>query len=306
MILERTYMEKERRYKNIKTKEKIIKVILGLFAGVSVLTTIGIITVLFSESIGFFREVSVVKFLTGTEWTALFNNPKFGVLPLISGTLIVTLIGSVIAIPLGLGSAIYLSEYASDRTRRILKPTLELLAGIPTIVYGYFALTFISPLLKGIFPSANVFNALSAGIAVGIMILPMISSLSEDAMKSVPDSLRLGAYALGSTKLEVATRVVVPAALSSIVSSFILGISRAIGETMIVALAAGATPNMTLNPLESVQTMTAFIAQVASGDVSHGGLIYKTIFAVGLLLFFITLVMNIISRAIVKRYKEEY
>lgn len=306
MILDRVYTEKEVRHKRIERKEKIIKIILAMFAGVSILTTIGIVTVLLSESIGFFQEVSIVEFLTGTEWTALFSNPKFGVLPLISGTLLVTIIGSAIAIPLGLGSAIYLSEYASEKTRKVLKPIIELLAGIPTIVYGYFALTVISPIIRTMFPSSSVFNALSGGIAVGIMILPMISSLSEDAMRAVPESLREGAYALGCTKLEVATKVVVPAALSSIISSFILGISRAIGETMIVALAAGATPNMTLNPLESVQTMTAFIAQVASGDVSHGGLIYKTIFAVGLLLFCITLLLNILSRYIVEKYKEEY
>ncbi|OHW63042.1 phosphate transport system permease protein PstC [Andreesenia angusta] len=306
MILDRPYEEKTARYKKIERKEKLIKILLSMFAGVSVLTTIGIIGVLLSESIGFFKEVSIVEFLTGTEWTALFSNPKFGVLPLVAGTLVVTVIGCIIAIPLGLGSAIYLSEYASKRTRKILKPTLEILAGIPTIVYGYFALTVLSPVIRTVFPSSSVFNALSGGIAVGIMILPMISSLSEDAMRAVPESLREGAYALGCTKLEVATKVVVPAALSSIISSFILGISRAIGETMIVALAAGSTPNMTLNPLESVQTMTAFIAQVASGDVSHGGLIYKTIFAVGLLLFCITLGLNVLSRYIVKKYKEEY
>lgn len=306
MILDRPYEEKSARYKKIERKEKLIKVLLSMFAGVSVLTTIGIIAVLLSESVGFFREVSIVEFLTGTEWTALFSNPKFGVLPLVAGTLIVTAIGCIIAIPLGLGSAIYLSEYASKRTRKVLKPTLEILAGIPTIVYGYFALTVLSPMIRTLFPSSSVFNALSGGIAVGIMILPMISSLSEDAMKAVPESLREGAYALGCTKLEVATKVVVPAALSSIIASFILGISRAIGETMIVALAAGATPNMTLNPLESIQTMTAFIAQVASGDVSHGGLIYKTIFAVGLLLFCITLGLNVLSRYIVKKYREEY
>ncbi len=286
--------------------EKIIKSILFIFAMISVFTTIGIVTILLKETIGFFQEVSLLEFLTGTEWTALFNPPKFGVLPLLGGTLLISLLASIIAIPIGLASAIFLSEYASERTRNILKPVLEVLAGIPTIVYGYFALTFITPLIRTIFPSANVFNALSASIAVGIMIIPMVSSLSEDAMKAVPDSLRHGAYALGCTKLEVATKVVFPAALSSIIASFVLAISRAIGETMIVSLAAGSTPNLTANPLESIQTMTAFIVQVASGDVTHGGLIYKTIFAVGMLLFVITLLMNIVSRYIIKRFREEY
>lgn len=296
---------------NIKKKkhnfgEKVIKVILFIFAMISVFTTIGIVAILLKETVGFFQEVSIVEFLTGTEWTALFSPPKFGVLPLLSGTLLISILSSVIAIPIGLGSAIYLSEYASDKTRKLLKPVLEVLAGIPTIVYGYFALTFITPLIRNIFPSANVFNALSASIAVGIMIIPMVSSLSEDAMKAVPDSLRHGAYALGCTKLEVSTKVVIPAALSSIIASFVLAVSRAIGETMIVSLAAGSTPNLTANPLESIQTMTAFIVQVASGDVTHGGLIYKTIFAVGMLLFVITLLMNIISRYIIKRFREEY
>lgn len=287
-------------------KERTISTILLALASISILTTIGIVAILSKETIAFFGEVSVIDFLTGTEWTALFANPKFGVIPLVVGTLMIAIYGSIVAIPLGLGSAIYLSEYASDRTRKIVKPLLEILAGIPSIVYGYFALTFITPLLKNFIPDINVFNALSASIAVGIMIIPMISSLSEDAMKAVPDDIRHGAYALGSTKFEVSTKVVIPAALSSIVSSFVLAISRAIGETMIVTLAAGSTPNLTLNPTESVQTMTAFIVQVASGDVTHGGLIYKTIFAVGMLLFLITLLMNVIARMIIKKYREEY
>ncbi|KNF09938.1 phosphate ABC transporter, permease protein PstC [Gottschalkia purinilytica] len=286
--------------------EILVKIILSLFAGISILTTIAIIIILCKETLGFFQEVSIKEFLTGTEWTALFNPPKFGVLPLLIGTMMISIIGSLIALPIGLGSAIYLSEYASERTRKILKPILEILAGVPTIVYGYFALTFITPVIRNIFPSANVFNALSASIAVGIMIIPMVSSLSEDAMRAVPDSLRQGAYALGCTKLEVATKVVMPAALSSIISSFVLAVSRAIGETMIVTLAAGSMPKFTFNPLENVQTMTAFIVQVASGDVVHGGLAYKTIFAVGMLLFIITLGMNILSRIIIKKYKEEY
>lgn len=289
-----------------KSHENKIKSILLILASISVLTTIGIVAILSKETIAFFGEISIVEFLTGTEWTALFANPKFGVLPLVGGTLMIAIYGSIVAIPIGLGSAIYLSEYASERTRKIIKPLLEILSGVPSIVYGYFALTFITPLLKIFIPGINVFNALSASIAVGIMIIPMISSLSEDAMRSVPDEIRNGAYALGSTKFEVATKVVIPASLSSIISSFVLAISRAIGETMIVSLAAGSTPNLTLNPLESVQTMTSFIVQVASGDVTHGGLIYKTIFAVGMLLFLITLIMNIIARMIIKKYREEY
>lgn len=291
---------------NTRYGESIIKVILLLFALVSIFTTIGIVTILLKETVGFFREVSIVEFLTGTEWTALFSQPKFGVLPLVSGTLMIAFYGSIVAIPIGLGCAIYLSEYASKMTRKIIKPVLEVLAGVPSIVYGYFALTFITPIIRKFIPETMVFNALSASITVGIMIIPMVTSLSEDAMKAVPDSLRHGAYALGCTKYEVATKVVVPAALSSIVASFVLAISRAIGETMIVALAAGSTPNLTLNPLESIQTMTSFIVQVASGDVEHGGLIYKTIFAVGMLLFIITLTMNIFAKLIIKKFREEY
>ncbi|WP_130807257.1 phosphate ABC transporter permease subunit PstC [Senegalia massiliensis] len=307
MIYENTSIKSSNKtFKRGKIKEKIIPKILMILASISILTTIGIIVILSKETFLFFQEISIKDFLTGTEWTALFANPKFGVLPLVLGTLMIAIYGSIVAIPIGLGSAIYLSEYASDKTRKIVKPLLEILAGIPSIVYGYFALTFITPILKNIFPDINVFNALSASIAVGIMIIPMISSLSEDAMKAVPDEIRQGAYALGATKFEVSTKVVIPAALSSIISSFVLAISRAIGETMIVTLAAGSTPILTLNPLESVQTMTSFIVQVASGDVTHGGLIYKTIFAVGMLLFLITLLMNIIARMIIKKYREEY
>jgi phosphate transport system permease protein len=292
--------------KLFRAREKSVQIVLFAAALVSVFTTIGIVAILAEETIGFLREVPLASFLFGTEWTALFNNPKFGVLPLVTGTLMIALYSSMIAIPIGLGSAIYLSEYASERTRKIVKPILEVLAGVPSIVYGYFALTFITPFLKTFIPNLGTFNALSASIAVGIMTIPLVSSLSEDAMRAVPKALREGAFALGSTKFEVAVHVVVPAALSSIVASFVLAISRAIGETMIVALAAGTMPNLTLNPMESVQTMTGFIVQVASGDVVHGGTIFKTIFAVGMLLFLMTLVLNIISRAIIKRYREEY
>ena len=216
------------------------------------------------------------------------------------------MIAALVSLPLGLGSAVYISEYAPRRARKILKPGLEVLAGVPTVVYGYFALTFVTPLLKGIFPSINVFNALSAGIVVGIMIIPMVASLSEDAIQAVPAPIRNGAYALGATKIEVVTRVIVPSALSGIIASFILAVSRAIGETMIVTLAAGATPQMTADPLQSIQTMTAYIVQVSLGDTPAGGIVYQSIFAVGLLLFVFTLAMNLISQAIIRRYKEQY
>ncbi|WP_245954277.1 phosphate ABC transporter permease subunit PstC [Paenibacillus flagellatus] len=280
--------------------------ILSVFALISILTTVGIVAILVFESIGFFRQVPIADFLTGTKWTPLFADPEFGVLPLIVGTMMITLIGSVVALPVGLGSAIYLSEYAPDRVRAVLKPVLEILAGIPTIVYGFFALTFVTPILKWLLPQTEVFNALSAGIVVGIMIIPMISSLSEDAMMAVPRSLRSAAYALGSTKLEVAVKIVVPAAFSGIVSSFVLGLSRAVGETMIVTLAAGNLAHMSYNPLESIQTLTAYIVSVSSGDTQHGTVEYLTIYAVGITLFVITLVMNILAGYISRKFREEY
>ncbi|HEY8394558.1 MAG TPA: phosphate ABC transporter permease subunit PstC [Thermaerobacter sp.] len=281
--------------------------LLLLLSLVSVLTTIGIVVTLISETAVFFRQVSIVEFLTGREWTPLFADKHFGILPLLAGTFLITGIALLIAVPLGLGSAIFLSEYAGDTARRILKPVLELLAGIPTIVYGYFALNFITQdVLKRIFPDISVFNALSAGIAVGIMITPMISSLSEDAMSAVPRRLRDGAYALGATRWEVAWQVVVPAALSGIVASFVLAFARAIGETMIVAVAAGSTPKLTLNPLESVQTMTGYIVQAALGDVAHGGIEYSSLFAVGMTLFVFTLVINLLAMLIRSRFREEY
>lgn len=287
-------------------RERWIKAVLFACASISVLTTLGIIATLLWESIGFFREVSIVEFFTGTQWTPLFVPQRFGVLPLITGTLMVTVLSALVALPIGVGSAIYLSEYAPKRVRKVVKPALEVLAGIPTVVYGYFALTFVTPIIRSILPETSVFNALSASIVLGIMLIPMVSSLSEDAMMAVPDSLRAGAYALGSTKFEVATRVVVPAALSGIVASFILALSRAIGETMIVTLAAGATPNLTLNPLESIQTMTAYIVQISLGEAPYGSIEYKTIFAVGLTLFAVTLVMNLVSVAVLKRFREVY
>ncbi|MGH3343748.1 MAG: phosphate ABC transporter permease subunit PstC [Carbonactinosporaceae bacterium] len=289
--------------------ELAVQAVLFLAALVSVLTTIGIIVALAGPTIAFLREVSVVEFLTGTQWSPLFSDPQFGVLPLVSGTLIVTAIAVSVAVPIGLGGAIYLSEYAAPRARGILKPTLEILAGIPTVVFGFFALVAVTPLLQAIWPvgdGPDVFNALAAGLVMGVMIIPTVASLAEDAMSAVPHALRDGAYALGSSKMQVSTRVVVPAAISGIAAAFVLGVSRAIGETMIVAIAAGATPNLTWNPLEGMQTMTGFIAAAGLGDQSVGTLGYQTLFAVGSLLFLMTLVMNIISIRLVRRYREVY
>ena len=287
-------------------KESAIGGILFAAGGVSILTTAGIIAVLVWESVAFFRRVPISEFLTGTVWTPLFVPQHFGVLPLLAGSVLVALVAAAIAIPLGLGSAVYLSEFSPSRLRAWLKPILEILAGVPSVVYGYFALTFVTPVLQKIVPGLDMFNALSAGIVVGIMVVPLIASLSEDAMNAVPSELRYGAYALGSTKFEVATRVVTPAALSGIVASFILAISRAIGETMAVVLAAGMTPNLTFDVRESIQTLTAYIVQVSLGDTPFGSIEYQSIFAVGLLLFAVTLVMNIFGLWFLKRYREEY
>lgn len=296
----------DRRVRRMNLSNTIAKNIFLLFALISILTTIGIVISLVSNSSGFFAHVSVTDFLFGTVWTPLFNDPQFGVLPLIAGTFVITLGAAVIAIPIGLASAIYLSEYAKPAVRKIIKPFLEILAGIPSIVYGYFALTYITPVIRALIPNTEIFNAASASIAIGIMTIPLISSLSEDALKAVPDSLRHGAFALGATKLETSLGVVVPAAISGISASFVLAISRAIGETMIVTIAAGARPNLTLNPLESVQTMTSFIVQVSQGDNPHGTVGFDALFAVGLLLFLITLGLNILSHYIVEKYREEY
>lgn len=288
--------------------EKIIPKGLLLCAWISILTTLGILLTLLWETATFFEEVSLLKFLTDTEWTALFSSEqqKFGIMPLVAGTLLVTVIAAVVAIPVGLASGIFLSEYAPNRLRQVLKPVLEVLAGIPTIVYGFFALTFVTPLLRMFLPDLGIFNALSASIVVGVMIIPMIASLSEDAMSSVPQSMRDAAYALGATRLEVVTQVVVPAALSGIVASFVLGLSRAIGETMIVTIAAGATPKLTVDPTETIQTMTAYIVQAASGDISHGSLAYQSIYAVGITLFLFTFMMNLLAQFVSRRFKEEY
>ena len=286
--------------------EVVIKGLLALCALVSVATTVGIVFALFLPAVQFFRQVSFVDFITGTEWAPLFLQKSFGVVPLIVGTLSVTLWACLIAIPLGLGSAIYLSEYARPRTRGILKPALELLAGIPTVVFGYFALTWVTPHLRSVGIDVGVFNALSAGLVVGVMIIPTVASLSEDAMAAVPRDLRYGAYALGASKLQVSTRIVVPGAVSGIVAAFVLGISRAIGETMIVLLAAGQQPNLSFDPRVAVETMSAFIAATGAGDVPTGSVEYKTIFAVGATLFVMTLIVNAVSIRLVRKYREVY
>jgi phosphate transport system permease protein len=286
--------------------EDVVKVVLALCALVSVATTVGIVIALFLPAFEFFGEVSIRDFLTGRDWAPLFEPPSFGVLPLIAGTLLVTACACLVCIPFGLGSAIYLSEYAQARTRKFLKPALEVLAGIPTVVYGYFALTFVAPLLQDIGLPVGVFSALAAGLVMGVMLLPTVASISEDSMAAVPRELRDGAYALGSTRVQVATRIVVPAAISGIIASFVLAISRAVGETMIVLIAAGGQPNWTWNPLQAVQTMTAFIAATGQGDVPTGSIEYKTIFAVGATLFVMTFVMNLFSIRLVRRFREVY
>jgi phosphate transport system permease protein len=286
--------------------EAFVRGALMLCAALSVLTTVGIVAVLLTEAVGFFAHVSIIEFLTDTRWTPLVEPRHFGVLPLLAGSAMVAAGAALLALPVGLVSAIYLSEYAHPRVRRIVKPALEVLAGIPTVVFGYFALTFVTPLLRKVWPDTNIFNAASASIVVGIMIVPLVSSLAEDAMAAVPRALREGAYALGATRFEVATRTVIPAALSGIMAAFILALSRAVGETMAVVVAAGSTPRLTANPLESVQTMTAYIVQVSMGEVPVGTLEYRTIFAVGLGLFVITLVMNIVSGYIMRRFREVY
>jgi phosphate transport system permease protein len=286
--------------------EVIIKGLLALCALVSVATTLGIVVALFLPAFQFFQEVNFLDYITGTEWAPLFLQANFGVLPLIAGTLSVTFWACLVAIPFGLGAAIFLSEYARPRTRKILKPALELLAGIPTVVFGYFALTFVTPLLRDLGIHVEIFNALSAGLVMGVMIIPTVASLSEDAMTAVPRDLRDGAYALGSNKLQVSTRIVVPAAVSGIVAAFVLGISRAIGETMIALLAAGQQPNLTFDPRQAVETMAAFIAATGAGDVPTGSLEYKTIFAVGATLFAMTLVVNAVAIRLVRRFREAY
>ena len=287
-------------------RERAIESVLFLAALVSVFTTIGIVYVLVRESVVFFTHVSMWDFLTDTQWTPLFDDAHFGIMVLLSGTLTSSFVALSIAIPLGTIIAIYLSEFAPFSVREIAKPFLELLGGVPTIVYGYFALLFVTPLLQKIYPGLPGFNILAAGIVMGIMIIPYVSSISEDAMRAVPMSLREGSYAMGATRYQTATRVVVPAAFSGIASAYILGISRAVGETMILAVAAGMQPNLTFNPLEPAATITAFIVQVALGDLPHGSIGYQTIFAAGLTLMLLTLVFNIAGHVLRKRFREAY
>ncbi|MGM0589067.1 MAG: phosphate ABC transporter permease subunit PstC [Bacteroidota bacterium] len=289
-----------------KLKESIIEKALAACAFITILTTIGIVLILVVEAAGFFSEVSIIEFLTGTEWTPLFSNKQYGILPLLAGTFLTTLIAISVALPVGLIIAIYLNEYAPQRIRSIVKPLLEILAVVPTVVYGFFALMIVTPLLKTIIPNLSGFNALSPGLVMGMMIIPFVSSLSEDALSSVPDSLRQAAFGMGSTKFQTAFRVMVPAASSGIVVSAILAISRAIGETMIVAIAAGHQARLTFDPTVPIETITAYIVQVSMGDVPFGTLAYKTIFAAGITLFVFTFILNNISYWIRIKYQNKY
>ena len=289
-----------------KYREKAIEIFLGGSASVTIFTTLAIIAVLIYESLGFFGEVSLVEFFTDKQWTPLFTDKHFGILPLLSGTLLTSFIAISIAIPIGLSIAVFLNEYAPKKFRQTVKPMLELLAAVPTVVYGFFALIVVTPFLQKLIPEISTFNSLSAGIVMGIMIIPYISSLSEDALFAVPFSLREASYGMGSTRFQTAFRVTIPAASSGIVVSIILAISRAIGETMIVTIAAGQQPNLTANPLVPIETMTAYIVQVSLGDVQHGTLEYQTIFAVGLTLFVFTFLLNTISHWIKNKYRQKY
>jgi phosphate transport system permease protein len=286
--------------------EEAIKGFLALAAMISVVTTVGIVVALLFPALEFFAVVSPVDYLTGTNWSPLFKPASFGVLPLLAGTLSATFWACVVCVPFGLGSAIFLSEYASRRLRSVLKPALEVLAGIPTVVFGYFALTFVTPLLRDIGIGVDIFNPLSAGLVMGVMLIPTVASLSEDAMSAVPGDLRAGSYALGASRLQTSVRVVVPAAVSGIIASFVLAVSRAIGETMIVTIAGGGQPNWSFDPRVTIETMTAFIAHTANGDVPTGSIEYKTIFAVGFTLFVITFLMNLFANRLVSRFREVY
>ena len=287
-------------------KERVIEFVLFVAASISVATTIGIIVILLQESFHFFQQISLWTFLTDTQWTPLFDDAHYGILPLLSGTLVSSTVALMVAIPLGTVIAIYLSEFAPFSVREVAKPFLEMLGGIPTIVYGYFALLFVTPLLQIFFPGLPGFNLLSAGLVMGIMIIPYVSSVSEDAMRAVPMALREGSYAMGATRFQTAIRVVTPAAFSGIAAAYILGISRAVGETMILAVAAGMQPNLTWNPMEPAATITAYIVQVALGDLPHGSLAYQTIFAAGLTLALLTLFFNVIGHLLRKRFRQAY
>jgi len=292
--------------KRIRWGEKLVQGILFLAATESVLTTLGIVLSLLLPAVEFFREVSPWEFLTGTTWAPLFEPAHFGVVPLVVGTMMISFWSALVAFPLGVGVAIYLSEYARPRVTAVLKPVLEILAAIPTVVLGYFALTFVTPLLRDIGLQVEIFNALAASLVLGVMLIPTVASLSEDAMAAVPRDLRDGGYALGADKLQVSTRIVLPAALSGIIAAFVLAFSRAVGETMIVLIAAGQLPQITFDPRETIETMTAFIGATGNGDVPTGSIEYKTIFAVGLTLFVITLVMNLVSIRLVRKFREVY
>ncbi len=287
-------------------KETLIEGSLMMAATLSIFITAGIVYVLGSEAYGFFKVVSLKEFLTGTEWTPLFATRKFGILPLVAGTLLTTVIAVIVALPLGLIIAIYLSEYAPHKVREVVKPVLELLVAVPTVVYGYFALLFLTPLLQKFLPDLSGFNALSPGLIMGIMITPYVASVSEDSIKAVPMHIREGSYAMGATKLQSSFMVLIPAAFSGIAAAFIMGMSRAIGETMVVAIAAGMMPNLTANPFEPVQTLTSYIVQVSLGDAPHGTIEYKTIFAAGILLFLITLFFNIMGFWLREKIREKY
>ena len=289
-----------------KIEGRVVNLFVTICAFITLVVTFAIIWNLLQQSIGFFSQVSIIEFFTEKRWSPILIPKSFGIAPLVAGTFLVTVISSFVAVPVGLAVAIYLAEYAPETVRKILRPVLEVLAGIPTVVYGYFALTFVTPLLKIVFPEMIIFNALSAGLVMGIMIIPFVSSLTEDALISVPNSLRQASYALGSTRFETSIKVVVPAALSGIVAAFILGLSRAIGETMLVTIAAGATPKLTFNPIESIQTMTAYIVQLALGEAANGSIEYQSIYAVGILLFVITFSMNTLGHWIVKRWRNVY
>jgi phosphate transport system permease protein len=289
-----------------KLRERMIEIVLLLAAASSVLVTLGIVFVLVYESIGFFQTVPLAEFLFGTVWTPLFANPRYGILPLLCGTMLSTLVALVFVGPIGLATAIYLSEFATNRTRETVKPILEILSGVPTVIYGFFALLFVTPALQTFVPNLPGFNILAAGIVIGIMIIPYVASLSEDALRAVPQGLRDGSLALGATRLETAVAVVLPAATSGVAAAFILGISRAVGETMIVAIAAGQQPNLTFDPREPAATITAYIVQVALGDLPHGSIAYQTIFAAGLMLLLLTLFFNVIGFWLRHKFREAY
>ena len=289
-----------------RAQERVIEILLFLAAFSSVAITVGIVGVLVFESSQFFKYVSITEFLTDTQWTVLFADPHYGIMPLVTGTLVTSVVALLVSLPLGTIIAVYLSEYANTRTREILKPVLELLSAVPTVVFGYFALLFLTPLLQRWLPSLPGFNMLSAGIVIGIMIIPYVSSLSEDALRAVPIHIREGSYAMGATRLQTALRVLFPAAFSGIASAYVLGFSRAVGETMIVAVAAGTQPNLTLNPMEGAATITAYIVQVSLGDLPHGSIAYQSIFAAGLTLMLMTLVFNIGGYLLRKKFREIY